>query len=71
MVSQDKYYVRFRDDACEYVGCDEMTAVLDKDTSRRIQTIAFGEDWDSYCIVYTDGTEVGFATIFLTSFRKY
>ena len=54
--SQDRYYIRFQDGKCEFVGCDAMIQTLQKkQISRTVRTVAFGGDWDSYFIVYSDG----------------
>ena len=52
--SQDRYYVRFSDGSAQWVGCDQMTKEL-KEEKRRVKTVAFGEFWDSYFIVFDDG----------------
>jgi ribosomal protein S27E len=54
MGSQDRYYVKFEDGRSEWVGCDAMTTAL-KETNRSVKSIAFGEHWDSYFIVYECG----------------
>ena len=54
MGSQDRYYVEFEDGKSQWVGCDAMTNEINN-SNRIIKTVAFGEDWDSYFIVYTDG----------------
>ncbi|KAL7470846.1 hypothetical protein ACHAXS_011127 [Conticribra weissflogii] len=57
MGSQDRYYIKFADGKSEWVGCDEMGTEL-KSNSRTVKTVAFGEYWDSFFIVYTDGCGV-------------
>lgn len=52
--SRERYYIRFCNGKSEWVGCDEMSSELET-TSRRVRTIAFGRDWNSYFIVYSDG----------------
>eukprot|EP00523_Entomoneis_sp_CCMP467_P014636 CAMPEP_0168772292 /NCGR_PEP_ID=MMETSP0725-20121227/3881_1 /TAXON_ID=265536 /ORGANISM="Amphiprora sp., Strain CCMP467" /LENGTH=484 /DNA_ID=CAMNT_0008821805 /DNA_START=1 /DNA_END=1456 /DNA_ORIENTATION=- len=52
--SMDRYYIRFSDGKSEWVGCDGMTALLNKE-ERTVASIAFGEDWNSYFVVFTDG----------------
>jgi len=54
MGSLDRFYIKFADGKSVFVGCDEMLEEL-QSTSRMVKTIAFGGDWDSYFIVYTDG----------------
>jgi hypothetical protein len=55
MGSQDRYYLSFEDGKSEWVGCDEMSKVLNKETSRKVKTVAFGDDWDSFFVVFADG----------------
>jgi len=52
--SQGRYYVRFKDGTSEWIGCDGMSRVL-KESNHKVKSIAFGEHWDSYFIVYTYG----------------
>jgi len=54
MGNMDRYYIRFADGKSEWVGCEGMSDEL-KTTTRRVKSVAFGERWDSYFIVYTDG----------------
>ncbi len=54
MGSQDRYYVKFEDGKSEWVGCDNMTNLL-QGTNRTVKTVAFGEDWDTYFVVFADG----------------
>eukprot|EP00592_Proboscia_alata_P003595 CAMPEP_0194376134 /NCGR_PEP_ID=MMETSP0174-20130528/24620_1 /TAXON_ID=216777 /ORGANISM="Proboscia alata, Strain PI-D3" /LENGTH=830 /DNA_ID=CAMNT_0039156701 /DNA_START=191 /DNA_END=2683 /DNA_ORIENTATION=+ len=51
--SQNRYYVKFEDGRCQWVGCDALSQELRK--HRPLKTIAFGETWNSYFIVYEDG----------------
>jgi hypothetical protein len=53
--SQNRYYIRFEDGKSEFVGCDRMVKTLQKKQSSAVRTVAFGDDWDSYFIVYSDG----------------
>jgi len=55
MGSQDRYYIRFSDDSSQFFGCDELSKELKKISNIRVQTVAFGEKWDSYVVVYADG----------------
>jgi hypothetical protein len=51
--SQNRYYIKFKDGKYEWVGCEEMTQTLQQ--IRNVRTVAFGDQWDSYFIVYSDG----------------
>ena len=53
--SQDRYYIEFADGRSEWVGCDGMTKQLQTSKTRKVKSVAFGEYWDSYFIVHTDG----------------
>lgn len=55
MGSQDRYYIRFSDDSSQVFGCDKLSKELKKRSNRRVQTVAFGENLDSYFVVHTDG----------------
>ena len=56
MGSEDRYYVRFADGSSQWNGCDDLSKVLkQKSNGRVVKTVAFGIDWDSYFVVYTDG----------------
>ena len=52
--SFDRYYIRFEDGKSEWVGCDEMTDYLQQEY-RTVKTVAFGEEWDSYFVLFEDG----------------
>jgi len=52
--SDDRYYISFKDGKSEWVGCNDMSELLKNDT-RKVRSVAFGEDWDSYFIVFDDG----------------
>jgi hypothetical protein len=54
MGSRDRYYIEFEDGEVEWVGCNKMGKALRKNSSG-IASVAFGEDWDSYFIVFKDG----------------
>ena len=54
MGSMDRYFIRFADGKSEWVGCDAMGNDL-KGNSREVASVAFGENWDSYAIVFKDG----------------
>jgi hypothetical protein len=53
--SQDRYYIKFKDKKSEWVRCEEMTKTLNQN-SKSVRTVAFGDHWDSYFIVYSDGS---------------
>ena len=52
--SMGRYYIKFADGNIEWVGCDDMTKAINE-TSRREKTVAFGEGWDSFFLVFEDG----------------
>ena len=51
MGSQDRYYIRFSNDSSQIFGCDKLSEELKMRSNRRV----FGENWDSYFVVYADG----------------
>jgi hypothetical protein len=53
--SQGRYYIKFKDGKSEWVGCSDMTQTLNQ-SNESVLTVAFGEEWDSYFIVYSDGS---------------
>ncbi|EJK69390.1 hypothetical protein THAOC_09363 [Thalassiosira oceanica] len=53
--SQDRYYIKFSNGKSEWVGCDDLTEELNSSSSSKVKSVAFGEEWDSYFVVYTDG----------------
>ena len=52
--SQDRYYIRFADGKSQWCGPDSLSEAL-HETDRTVKCIAFGEDWDSWFVVFTDG----------------
>jgi len=52
--SNDRYYIEFSNGSCQWNGCNMMTALL-RYSNRKIQTVAFGNDWHSFIIIYKDG----------------
>jgi len=54
--SMDRYYIRFADGSGEYATCELMRGVLKRNANKGIASIAFGERWDSYAIVFRDGS---------------
>jgi len=53
--SQDRYYIHFADGKLQWVGCDLMMKTLKIIGSRAVPSVAFGEDWESFFIVFSDG----------------
>ena len=57
--SQDRYYVRFANGRCECVGPEglhEQLQRFDRVPGKEIRSLAFGVAWDSWFVVYADGT---------------
>ena len=52
--TMDRYYIKFANGKSEWVGCEDMSKTLQEST-RAVRTVAFGEDWDSYFVVFDDG----------------
>jgi hypothetical protein len=52
--TMDRYYIRFANGKSEWMGCEGMSDVLDRE-NRSVRTVAFGEDWDSYFVVFDCG----------------
>ena len=50
-----RYYIEFASGKSEWVGCDHMNDLLKHPQNRSVRTVAFGEDWDSYFVVFDDG----------------
>ena len=53
MGSEDRYYVLFADGKSEWVGPNSMHKALEGDWP--VKSVAFGQTWESYFIVYEDG----------------
>ena len=51
--SKDRYYIRFADGQSQWWG-GGLAKTL-KDTDKQVATVAFGEEWDSYFVVFADG----------------
>eukprot|EP00966_Prymnesium_polylepis_P210806 4881558-Prymnesium_polylepis.1 len=49
-----RYYIEFADGKSAWVGPDSMDDKIDAE-SRNIRTVAFGQDWDTWFIVFDDG----------------
>ncbi|GFH52418.1 hypothetical protein CTEN210_08894 [Chaetoceros tenuissimus] len=54
MGSLDRYYIRFANGKSEWVGPKDMTELL-QNTNRKVKSVAFGEDFETYFIVFEDG----------------
>ena len=52
--SQSRYYIKFSDGQTQWVGPEDLHTEL-KDTKRSVQSVAFGEDWSTFFVVYKDG----------------
>ena len=52
--TQERYYIRFRNGSSQWVGPDGLSTAL-HETSRTVASVAFGEDYHTWFIVYTDG----------------
>jgi hypothetical protein len=50
---QDWYYIQFQDGMAQYVGCDDLTSAIEGES---VKTVAFGEAWDSYFVVFANGS---------------
>ena len=55
MGSLGRYYCLLDNGKSQWNGPEEMTEELQEENSRTVRSIAFGEYFDSYCIVYDDG----------------
>lgn len=54
--SRNRYFIKFEDGTSSCVGCDDMVNFLKLQKSARgVKSVAFGEDWDSYFVVFEDG----------------
>ena len=52
--ADDRYYVEFSDGKSEWVAPDSFGDKIHAE-SRGVRTVAFGEDWDTWFIVFNDG----------------
>lgn len=52
--SQGRYYVKFSRGISKWVGPDTMGKIL-REGNKNVRTIAFGEEWESFFIVFEDG----------------
>ena len=50
----NRYYIKFADGKSEWVGPDSFSDKIHAQ-SRGVRTVAFGEDWDTWFIVFNDG----------------
>ena len=49
-----RYYIRFANGKSEWVGPDSMTELL-QGTSREVRSVAFGQNYQDYFVVFEDG----------------
>eukprot|EP00933_Yihiella_yeosuensis_P005859 TRINITY_DN110459_c0_g1_i1.p1 TRINITY_DN110459_c0_g1~~TRINITY_DN110459_c0_g1_i1.p1 ORF type:complete len:417 (-),score=56.68 TRINITY_DN110459_c0_g1_i1:67-1317(-) len=52
--SHDRYYVEFSNGKSEWVGPDAFSECMN-DTKRGVKSIAFGEDYETFFVVFQDG----------------
>lgn len=52
--SSDRYYIQFANGAAQWNGPDDLTEEL-QGTTRSVRSVAFGEDYDTWFVVYSDG----------------
>ena len=52
--TENRYYVHFANGKSEWVGPKSMSETL-HEQDRTVRSIAFGDSWDSYFVVFTDG----------------
>jgi len=52
--SMNRYYIRFKNGKSEWVGPDDLSKLLQKD-SRKVKSVAFGEDYADYFVVFEGG----------------
>ena len=55
MGSLGRYYCLLDNGKSQWNGPEEMTEELQEENSRTVRCIAFGEEFETYCIVYDDG----------------
>jgi len=51
----ERYYIKFANGKSQWHGCDEMTEML-HETQCTVRSVAFGQDFDSYFVVFEDGS---------------
>ena len=52
--ADNRYYVEFSDGKGEWVAPDSFSDTIHTE-SRYVRTVAFGEDWDTWFVVFNDG----------------
>jgi cell division protein FtsB len=52
--SNGRYYIRFTNGKSEWVGPNNLSTLLQQD-NRRVKSVAFGEDWEDYFVVFEGG----------------
>jgi hypothetical protein len=52
--SRGRYYICFENGKSQWVGPDPLTNLLQKET-RDVRSVAFGEDYDTFFVVWNDG----------------
>ena len=53
--TQERYYIRFRNGSSQWAVPDGLSDELEK-TSKKVASVAFGEDYHTWFVVYTDGS---------------
>ena len=53
--TQNRYYIKFSNGKGELVGPNSLITKLHEEYWRDVASVAFGEDWDTWFIVFTDG----------------
>ena len=53
--SEDRYYIEFADGKSQWIGPDDLSDALNEEATRSVASVAFGEDMNSYFIVFKDG----------------
>ena len=56
MGSMNRYYVRFENGKSEWVGPDGLADAINSSTSTTPSCVAFGEDWETYFVIFDDGS---------------
>lgn len=52
--SNGRYYIRFTNGKSEWVGPGDLSDLLKRD-HRKVASVAFGQDWEDYFVVFEDG----------------
>jgi len=53
--SLGRYYIKFEDGQNDWLGPEGLSRAIRENNSRAIASVAFGRDWDSYFVVFSDG----------------